>query len=66
MQAHKTIRLDVDMFKDLVRIREEFDSVMESIELIADKEFMESYRKAKQEIKNRDFADWDELTKKLE
>ena len=65
MQA-KTITLDVNMFKDLVRVREEFDSIMESIELTADKEFMKSYKKAKHEIKNRDFADWDELTKDLE
>lgn len=26
-----------------------------------DKEFMESYRKAKEQINNRDFTDWDEL-----
>jgi len=66
MQVNKTITLDINIFKDLVRIREDFDSVMESIELMADEEFMESYKKAKQEIKDRDFADWSELTKDIE
>jgi len=63
MHANKTITLDVNMFNDLMRIKEEFDRTMESIELMADREFMESYQKAKQEIKNNDFEDWDELTK---
>ena len=66
MHATKTITLDVNMFNDLIRIKEEFDSVIESIELMADKEFMESYKKAKQEIKNRDFDGWNELTEGLE
>ena len=65
MQANKSITLDVNMFKDLVRVKEEFDSIMESIELMADEEFMKSYQKAKQEIGDRDFADWDKLTKDL-
>ena len=65
MHASKTITLDVNMFNDLMRIKEEFDSTMESIELMADKEFMKSYQKAKQEIKNKDFEDWSELTNGL-
>ncbi len=65
MHANKTITLDVNMFNDLMRIKEEFDRTMESIELMADREFMESYQKAKQEIKNNDFEDWDELTKRV-
>jgi hypothetical protein len=50
---------------NLVKIKEEFDSTMESIELMADKGFMKSYQKAEQEIKNRDFEDWSELTSGL-
>jgi hypothetical protein len=65
MHANKTITLDVNMFNDLMRIKEEFDRTMESIELMADREFMESYQKAKQEIKNKDFEDWSELTNGL-
>ncbi len=46
---------------DLVRIKEEFDSIIESLELMNDKEFMDSYKKSKEQIKKRDFANWDEL-----
>ncbi len=46
---------------DLIRIRDEFDSVVESIELMGDKQFMASYNKAKGQIKKREFADWNAL-----
>ena len=66
MHPTKTISLDKEMFKDIMRVKEEFDSVMESIELMSNEEFMKSYKDAKEEIKDRDFADWDELTADLE
>ncbi len=50
-----------DAFEDFIRLKEDFEVVMESLELMGNEEFMESYRKAKKEIKNRDFVDWDEL-----
>jgi hypothetical protein len=31
------------------------------LELMENEEFMKSYKKAKEEIKNREFVDWDEL-----
>ncbi len=46
---------------DLLRIKEEFDSVVESIELMGDKQFMASYKKAKEQVKKRKFADWNAL-----
>lgn len=46
---------------DLIRLKEEFESVIESIELIGDKKFMKSYNKAKGQIKKRKFADWNGL-----
>lgn len=46
---------------DLLRIKEEFDSVVESIELMGDKQFMASYKKAKEQVKKREFADWNAL-----
>ena len=46
---------------DLVRIKEEFDNIIESLELMSDPEFMESLKKSKEQIKNREFANWDEL-----
>jgi len=50
-----------DAIADLVRLKEEFDSVIESLELMNDDEFMKSYKKSKDQIKKRDFADWNEL-----
>ena len=57
----KTVTVSREAFEDLIRIKEEFDVVMESLELMENEEFMESYKKAKEEIKNREFVDWDEL-----
>jgi len=56
-----TITVNKDAILDLVRVKEEFDSIVESLELMADKDFMDSYKKAKEQIKQRDFADWNEL-----
>lgn len=53
--------INIEEFKDLLRIKEELDTVMESLELMKDKGFMESYKKAKEEIRKRDFVDWDAL-----
>ncbi|MFV9677200.1 MAG: hypothetical protein ACNYVW_06060 [Methanosarcinales archaeon] len=60
--ATKTVTISRDALKDLIRIKkEDFDVVMESLELMENEEFMESYKKAKEEIKNREFVDWNEL-----
>ncbi len=57
----KTITINKEAFEDLMRVKEELDAIIESLELMADREFMTSYRKAKEQIKNRDFVDWNEL-----
>jgi len=57
----KTVTINREAFGDLIRIKEELDTVMESLELMENEEFMESYKKAKEEIKNREFVDWNEL-----
>lgn len=54
----KTVTISREAFGDLVRIKEEFDAVMESLELMENEEFVESYKKAKEEIKNSEFVDW--------
>lgn len=59
--TEKTVEIDAKALEDLMRIREEFDAVMESLELMKNKEFMESYRKSKAQIKKREFADWNAL-----
>jgi hypothetical protein len=50
-----------EAFQDLLKVKQEFDSILESIELMNKKEFMDSYKKAKEQVKKRDFDDWDEL-----
>ncbi len=57
----ETITIDKKALADLIRLKEEFDLIVESLELINNKEFMESHNKSKEQIKNREFADWNEL-----
>lgn len=57
----QTINVSKEAILDLVRVKEEFDTIIESLELMADKEFMDSYKKSKEQIKKREFADWNEL-----
>ena len=56
-----TICVDKEAIIDLVRLKTEFDSIVESLELMSDKTFMESYNKSKQQVKNKEFVDWNEL-----
>ena len=56
-----TITINKDTILDLLRVKEEFDSIIESLELMSDKKFMNSYKKSKEQVKKRDFADWNEL-----
>jgi len=46
---------------DLIRIRDEFDSVIDSLEFMNDNEFVDSLKKSDKEIEKREFADWDAL-----
>lgn len=57
----ETVLLRKDALNDLLKVKEEFDAIVESIELMSDQQFMASYKKAKEQIKNREFADWDAL-----
>ena len=59
--APETVEVQRQAIVDLVRVKDEFDTIVESLELMSDKEFMESHKKAKEQIKKRDFVDWDEL-----
>jgi len=57
----ETISIRKDVIIDLVRVKDKFDAIIESLELMADSEFMSSYKKAKEQIKKRDFVDWNGL-----
>ncbi len=59
MQA--TIQINKQAIQDLVKVKNEFDTIVESLELMSDNEFMQSYEKAKDQIKNKEFVDWNEL-----
>jgi len=57
----ESIKVDKEAIEDLIRLREEFNSIIESLELMSNPEFMNSYSKAKEQIKKGEFADWNEL-----
>ena len=53
-----TIKVDRKVLNDMI---EEFQLMKESLELMQDKEVMESLKRSQEQIKNKDFADWNEL-----
>lgn len=59
--ALESVTINKQAIVDLVRVKEEFDAIVESIELMGDREFMDSYKKSKNQITNREFVDWDAL-----
>ena len=59
--AIETVSINKQAIIDLIKVKEEFDTIVESLELMGNKEFMESYIKAKEQIKKREFVDWNAL-----
>ena len=57
----ETITIEKKALVDLIKVKEELDLIVESLELASDPEFMGSLKKSKEQIKNREFANWDEL-----
>ncbi len=57
----ETITVDRKALTDLIRLKEEFELIVESLELINDKEFIESHKRAKEQIKKRQLKEWNEL-----
>ncbi len=56
-----TITINKQALADLIRVKEEFDVIVESLELMSNKEFMDAYEKAKEQVKKREFEDWNDL-----
>ncbi len=56
-----TIEVNREAILDLVRMKEKFDSIIESLELMSDPDFMNSYNNSKKQIEKREFDDWNEL-----
>ena len=57
----ETIQVNKKAIADLVRVKDDFDSIVESLELMSNKKFMKSYNKAKMQIQNKEFDDWNDL-----
>ncbi len=57
----ETIPIQKTAIADLVRVKDELDTIIESLELLADPAFMASYKKSKEQIQKREFVNWDEL-----
>ena len=57
----ETVTINKEALVDLLKVKEDFDLIVESIELMSNVEFMKSYKKAKEQIKKRDFDEWDNL-----
>ena len=57
----ESVTISKQAMEDLIRLKEEFDSIIESIELMDNEEFMISYKKAKEQVKNKEFDSWNEL-----
>ncbi|MBI2137552.1 hypothetical protein HYU12_03470 [Candidatus Woesearchaeota archaeon] len=55
------ITINKEALVDLVKLKEEFNAVVESLELMADTGFMDSYKKSKEQVKKREFDDWNAL-----
>ena len=55
------IIINTSAIADLVKLTHEINDRVESLELMSDEKFMASFKKAKEQIKKRDFADWDAL-----
>ncbi len=59
--ATETITVRREAIADLLRIKDEFDAVVESLELMSDEEFMRGYRRSREQVRKREFGDWDAL-----
>ena len=57
----ETIKVGKQAFFELARSVEDIQDKIESLVLTADQEFVESYKKAKQEIENGELVDFDDL-----
>ncbi len=57
----ETITINKQAVEDLLKVKDDFDSIVESIELMSNPQFMKSYNKAREQIKKREFNEWGKL-----
>ncbi len=57
----ETVTINRRDLLELANLMEEIKNRIESLELMSDPKVMESHKRAKEQIKNREFADWNDL-----
>ena len=57
----ETVTIEKKALMDLAKLAEEINDRLESLELMNNPEVMEAHKRAKEQIKKREFADWDDL-----
>jgi len=53
------------LIRDLVEIRDKIDSIIETLEIMSDKELMESIRRSEEDIKKGKVRDFEEFLKEI-
>lgn len=61
MNIMKEVSITKSAIEDLARLTNEINDRVESLELMGNKKFITSLKKAKEQIKKRNFADWNVL-----
>ena len=61
----KKIKIDRKILFDLTKRIENIRDRMESLEFMSDPKIMEAHRKAREQIRNREFVSWKEMIKDL-
>lgn len=57
----ESVTIDKKDINELASLVSELNDRVESLQLMSDKEFMESLKRSKEQIKKREFADWNDL-----
>ena len=57
----KEICVSKSAIQELAKLTSELNDRVESLELMSDKKFMVSLKRSKEQIKKRQFADWNAL-----
>ena len=57
----EAVKIQREELMEIIRLISELNDRIESLELMSDPEVMEAHRRAKEQIKKREFANWDEL-----
>lgn len=61
MNFMEQVTVDRKVIVDMARLLDEVQLNLESLELMSDPDFMAGHERVKEQIKNRDFGDWDDI-----